>query len=105
MCGIAGFCYKSDRLQSPITKICKMVDLIKHRGPDKLKIFSSKLYCSGTARLEIENINEGSQPYFDKKAKLVINFNGEIFNYKNLIKKYFSNKKIETEIALLLELF
>lgn len=105
MCGIAGFCYKSDRLQSPITKICKMVDLIKHRGPDKLKIFSSKLYCSGTARLEIENINEGSQPYFDKKAKLVINFNGEIFNYKNLIKKYFSNKKIETEISLLLELF
>ena len=75
-----------------------------HRGPDKSKVFCSNLYCSGTARLEIENIKEGSQPYFDKKDEIVVNFNGEIFNYKKLIKKYFSNKKIKTEVSLILEL-
>ena len=81
-----------------------MLDLINHRGPDKSKVFCSNLYCSGTARLEIENIKEGTQPYFDKKNEIVINFNGEIFNYKELIKNIFQIK-IKTEILLLLELF
>ena len=105
MCGITGFCYKFKNLKNPILKICQMLDLINHRGPDKSKVFCSNLYCSGTARLEIENIKEGTQPYFDKKNEIVINFNGEIFNYKELIKKYFQNKEIKTEILLLLELF
>ena len=105
MCGITGFCYNSKNLKDPILKICQMLDLINHRGPDKSKVFCSNLYCSGTARLEIENIKEGSQPYFDKEEKIIINFNGEIFNYKKLIKKFFPNKNINTEILLLLELF
>ena len=82
-----------------------MVHLLKHRGPDKSKIFCSNEYCSGTSRLEIENIKDGSQPYFDKKNKLIINFNGEIFNYKFLIKKFFPEGNIKTEISLLIELF
>ena len=105
MCGITGFCYDFKKLDQPILKICQMLDLINHRGPDKSKVFCSHLYCSGTARLEIESIKEGSQPYFDKNDEIVINFNGEIFNYKKLIKKYFPNKEIKTEILLLLELF
>ncbi len=106
MCGITGFCYSRDDLKDPVKKISQMLNLIEHRGPDRLKVFCSKTYCSGTSRLEIENIKEGSQPYFDIKEKLILNFNGEIFNYKDLIKKYFSdNKKIRTEVSLLLELF
>lgn len=102
MCGIVGFSYQN--IQDPKKNISQMVHLLKHRGPDKSGIFCTKGFCSGTSRLAIENIKEGSQPFFDKKNKLVINFNGEIFNYKSLIKKYFNNN-IRTEISLLLELF
>ena len=82
MCGITGFCYELKNLENPILKICQMIDLINHRDLIN-QSFCSNLYCSGTARLEIENIKEGSQPYFDKKDEIVVNFNGEIFNYKN----------------------
>ena len=106
MCGIAGFYYESKNLDESRILISNMIHVIKHRGPDNTKAFYSKNYCCATSRLEIENIKEGFQPLLDREKKFIINFNGEIFNYKQLIKKYFSTDiKIRTEISLLLELF
>ena len=65
MCGIVGFSYQN--IQDPKKNISQMVHLLKHRGPDKSGIFCTKGFCSGTSRLAIENIKEGSQPFFDKK--------------------------------------
>ena len=55
--------------------------------------------------MAIEAINYGNQPFFSKDKKFILIFNGEIFNYKNLIKKFFKERKIISEGDLLLNLF
>ena len=45
----------------------------------------NKSYGLGTARLAITNIDGGSQPYYDEQEQIIILFNGEIYNFKDLI--------------------
>ena len=102
MCGIAGFYYKSKNLDESKILISNMIHVIRHRGPDNTKVFYSENYCCATSRLEIENIKEGSQPFLDQGKKFIINFNGEIFNYKQLIKNIFLLiKKLEQKYLYL----
>ena len=61
-------------------------------------------YGLGSVRLSIENLENGKQPIFDKSSNLIIGFNGEIFNYKDLIKKHSFNNKF-SEVQLLLSLY
>jgi asparagine synthase (glutamine-hydrolysing) len=106
MCGIVGFKYKSITHDQAKNKIFKMLHILQHRGPDSFKVISSKDFFSATARLAIEKIKDGEQPISDFDKKYIISFNGEIFNYKILISKYFKNDKtINTEIKLLLKMF
>ena len=107
MCGIVGFL----SFQSSKDKLCNREKLlnalnsIEHRGPDKLSGVIGKNFFFGSARLAIEAINYGNQPFFSKDKRFVLIFNGEIFNYKNLIKKFFKERKIISEGDLLLNLF
>jgi asparagine synthase (glutamine-hydrolysing) len=106
MCGIVGFKYKSLTENYAKDKIFKMLHILQHRGPDSFKVIASKKFCSATARLAIERIKTGHQPIIDDDKKFIISFNGEIFNYKILINKYFYNdKNINSEVQLLLKIF
>ena len=59
---------------------------LKHRGPDqtKYKAFDNSLI--GFNRLSINNIGNGEQPLTSKCGRYIVVFNGEIINYKLLIK-------------------
>ena len=106
MCGIAGFFNKSLSLEESKIRITRMIQNIEHRGPDSTSIIISKYFSSATARLEIEKIKEGKQPILSKSKKYILSFNGEIFNYKEIIDKYSFNKKdVDSEIKLLENLF
>lgn len=106
MCGIVGFKYKSLSHTQAKNDIFKMLHILQHRGPDSFNVISSKDFFSATARLAIEKLKDGGQPISDSDKKFIISFNGEIFNYKILILKYFKNdKSINSEIKLLLKLF
>lgn len=85
MCGFAGILTDS-LLHFDIDIITyRMLDSIKHRGPDDSKIWSQKNVCFGFNRLSIIDINEsGSQPMMSPNKDFVIVFNGEIYNYVEL---------------------
>ena len=107
MCGIVGLFSLSDQNN----KFCKKdslinsLNLIKHRGPDELSGVIDKNFFLGNARLAIEAIKFGKQPFFSSDKKIVLVFNGEIFNYKNLINEHFKNTSIKSEGDLIISLF
>ena len=65
-----------------------MTDRIKHRGPDAEGFFVRGNVALGQRRLSIIDISGGKQPMFSKDENLVVVFNGEIYNYKELSKLY-----------------
>lgn len=83
MCGFAGFI---DNLtpdeKNPI--VHAMADAIRHRGPDGEGYFTDDYVAMGFRRLSIIDLSLGDQPLFNEDKSLVINFNGEIYNYKEI---------------------
>ena len=77
MCGICGW-YGSNDLSS----IRKMVQSIRHRGPDGIEVRAVGRHALGAARLAILGGDEACQPWAG--AGLVVVFNGEIYNYAAL---------------------
>ena len=104
MCGILGIINNSLKSEEINKRVRYSLKLIKYRGPDSSNFYVDKNYGLGSVRLSIENLENGKQPIFDKSSNLIIGFNGEIFNYKDLIKQYSLNDKY-SEIQLLLSLY
>ena len=84
MCGICGF---TGQIQSREETIKNMTEVITHRGPDSDGIYSDDYVCMGFRRLSIIDLEEGHQPIYNEDKSLVLTFNGEIYNYKDLRKE------------------
>ena len=83
MCGIYGITGKEE------SKINKMIDICSHRGPDGKSIYSSEKITFGHNLLSITSeAKDGIQPWYDDGNKNILVFNGEIFNYEELKKKF-----------------
>ena len=81
MCGFVGFTnYKKD----DGTVINAMMDKIVHRGPDSAGFYTDADIALGFRRLSIIDLSEGNQPMFNEDGSLVLVFNGEIYNFKDL---------------------
>ncbi len=104
MCGILGIINNSLKSEEINKRVRFSLRLIKYRGPDESNFYVNENYGLGSVRLSIENLENGKQPIFDKSSNLIIGFNGEIFNYKDLIKKHSFNNKF-SEVQLLLSLY
>ncbi|MBR4627914.1 MAG: asparagine synthase (glutamine-hydrolyzing) [Ruminococcus sp.] len=79
MCGIVGFT-NTDNNSGEI--LGKMMDRIRHRGPDAEGKYVDGDIALGHRRLSIIDISsQGDQPIFNEDGSLVIIFNGEIYNY------------------------
>jgi asparagine synthase (glutamine-hydrolysing) len=84
MCGICGIIHfdKEPVLESPIRK---MMQIMKHRGPDDDGAFLENNVGFGFVRLSIIDLSEsGHQPMFSTDGRYVIVYNGEIYNYIEL---------------------
>ena len=82
MCGIIGISGLVNELE-----LQKGVDLLYHRGPDDSGIFIDKNYSIGLGhtRLSIQDLSSaGHHPMCDITGDIVIVFNGEIYNFKEL---------------------
>lgn len=94
MCGINGFISFVKKSNTEFN-INKMNNLIVHRGPDSDGKFiyecDSYELALGMRRLSIIDINNGTQPIKSKDNSIVIVFNGEIYNFKELKKQLISD--------------
>ena len=82
MCGIVGF---TNSITNADDVLGKMMDRIKHRGPDSEGKYIDENIALGHRRLSIIDVrSSGDQPIFNEDSSLVIVFNGEIYNYKDI---------------------
>ena len=82
MCGFVGF---TNKINDASIVLGKMMGRIKHRGPDSDGKYVDEQIAMGFRRLSIIDLSDqGSQPIFNEDKSLVLTFNGEIYNYKDL---------------------
>lgn len=81
MCGFVGF---TNYIKDDGTVINAMMDKIVHRGPDSAGFYTDADIALGFRRLSIIDLSEGNQPMFNEDGSLVLVFNGEIYNFKDL---------------------
>lgn len=103
MCGIVGICNFTNL---NFKKLKKMNTIQKHRGPDSEGYFLDKKnkICFGMTRLAIIGLKTGTQPQYSNNKKIVLVFNGEIYNFKELGKFYF-NRNYNSDTKLLVDLY
>jgi asparagine synthase (glutamine-hydrolysing) len=84
MCGIAGILTAD---HAPASWLCdltsRMTDRIAHRGPDHAASWNDGAHVSlGYRRLAILDLSpDGNQPQLARNGRLVLVFNGEIYNF------------------------
>jgi asparagine synthase (glutamine-hydrolysing) len=84
MCGIAGYLhFRSEKLAGQET-LSKMISCLAHRGPDGQGMHVDKNLALGHRRLSIIDLSSGHQPMYSDDGKIVLVFNGEIYNYLEL---------------------
>jgi asparagine synthase (glutamine-hydrolysing) len=85
MCGIVGFIGKNADSKGKL--IQGMLDKINHRGPNSSKIVIYDDCIFGFNRLSINDLSENGMQPFETNDYIVF-ANGEIYNHKDLRKKY-----------------
>lgn len=83
MCGFAGYIHNYGTFDKEEV-IHKMADRIKHRGPDDAHYYIDDGIALGFRRLSIIDLEGGRQPILNEDGSLVLLFNGEIYNYREL---------------------
>ena len=85
MCGIVGIMDTRARREIARALLARLNESQHHRGPD-----ADGLHCEaglglGHKRLSIIDLSTGQQPLYNEDRSVVVVFNGEIYNYQELI--------------------
>ena len=83
-----------------------MIKTIRHRGPDHEGYYSNEFVQLGSCRLSIFDLSDkGNMPMHDRNKRYFIIYNGEIYNFKELKKKYKIHTTSNSDTEVLIELF
>jgi len=82
MCGIAGYTQLSRPLDSNV--IHRMTASLAHRGPDQTGCRIAREAAIGAVRLQIIDLEGGSQPFLSDDGTTAIVYNGELYNHAEL---------------------
>ena len=83
MCGIVGMLARHGNTPDSGV-LSRMMDAMRHRGPDDAGRFSDGEVALGFRRLSIIDLSGGHQPLSTSCGRYTIVFNGEIYNYREL---------------------
>lgn len=99
MCGLAGFLSPLvSRSESDSCQIAmRMVQELRHRGPDDSGSWSDQQLTFAHSRLSIIDLShEASQPMRSADGRYVLVYNGEVYNYQQLRSQYLTDVKLRT---------
>lgn len=85
MCGIVGIFDPQGRRAFPADLLARMNEAQFHRGPDEGNVHLEPGVALGHRRLSIIDLATGQQPLFNEDRSVVVVFNGEIYNFQELI--------------------
>jgi asparagine synthase (glutamine-hydrolysing) len=85
MCGIAGLFDTRGKQHYAPELITRVNNIQAHRGPDELGLHLEPGVAFGHRRLSVIDVSTGQQPLFNEDKSVVIVFNGEIYNYQELV--------------------
>ena len=91
MCGICGVFEPGRKMAIDCATLKGMSDAIVHRGPDDEGHYSAPGIGLGFRRLSIIDLSGGHQPLSNEDGTVWIVFNGEIYNFKELNRRYLSS--------------
>ena len=84
MCGVVGI-YHPDPRRVAVDSVRALLTSIGHRGPDGSDVWVSEHIGLGHGRLAIQDLTDlAAQPMRSQDGRLVIAFNGEVFNFYHL---------------------
>ena len=107
MCGIAGYFSLIDSLDHHHW-LGSTVEALRHRGPDDAGIYHAPFHSLGLSHTRLSVLDTshlGHQPMVSKDGHVVLVFNGEIYNFKDLRSDLFSqgftfSSDSDTEVLL-----
>ena len=85
MCGIAGMIARRGAEQEFGARTAAMADALRHRGPDDHGAWNGGPAWLAHRRLSIIDLPHGHQPMTNEDGTLHLVFNGEIYNYRELM--------------------
>lgn len=84
MCGICGVIGYKEEVSRKEETLSRMMEAIRHRGPDGRDKYIAQDVMLGFQRLSIIDEKTGMQPMWNEDKNIVLVFNGEIYNFKTL---------------------
>src|SRR4029077_18450644 len=85
MCGITGIFHLRERAPIDEALLGRMNQSLLHRGPDEGGFHVEPGVGLGHRRLSIIDLSTGQQPLYNEDGSVVGVFNGEIYNYLELV--------------------
>jgi asparagine synthase (glutamine-hydrolysing) len=82
MCGIAGII--KDDAEVYKEHLNRMIDSLRHRGPDDSGIHFFQKCAVGHTRLSIVDLSTGHQPMLTRDKQVAVTFNGEIYGFRDI---------------------
>lgn len=108
MCGIAGY-FRTCAPAADKSDLQRMGEVIRHRGPDAGGEYLDDHVGLAHRRLSIIDLSpQGNQPMFSADGRLVIVFNGEIYNFLKLreqLEREGVNFRTKTDTEVILALY
>ncbi len=97
MCGIVCAFDLKQKSEDLRPQILEMSKRIRHRGPDWSGIFDNEKAIMAHERLAIVDPASGKQPLFSPDKQLILAANGEIYNHRELRKKFEESYDFQTQ--------
>ena len=87
MCGIVGIVDVVGARAIDRDVVSRLNEVQHHRGPDEVGLHVEPGVGLGHRRLSIIDLSTGQQPLFNEDGSVVVVYNGEIYNYRELIRE------------------
>ncbi len=105
MCGITGIFDTRERREVLRETLARMNESQHHRGPDEGGYHVEPGIGLGHRRLSIIDVSTGQQPLYNEDGSVVVIFNGQIYNYQELIRELLAlghvfHTKSDTEVIV-----